>query len=127
MRDACCSIHCYIHGTSACKQHLAAHVCRQGRKPLFIVCGSIMATMQIATGILTAVTFTGTKIPVTAGDIMIAFICIFVAMFAASWGPLGWLVCHPCFNTCPNPTGAFDIRLAWSWVLKLNVLKGHCI
>ena len=51
-----------------------------------------MSTMQIATGILTAVTFTGTKIPTTAGDIMIVFICLFVAMFAASWGPLGWLV-----------------------------------
>ncbi|CAL5221321.1 g3494 [Coccomyxa viridis] len=65
---------------------------RRGRKPLFVVCGTIMAAMQIATGILTALTFTGTKIPQTAGDIMIVFICIFVAMFAASWGPLGWLV-----------------------------------
>ena len=70
----------------------ATTLCRQGRKILFLVCGSIMAAMQIATGILTAVTFTGSKIPVTAGDIMIVFICIFVAMFAASWGPLGWLV-----------------------------------
>ena len=66
--------------------------CRQGRKPLFLVCGSIMAAMQIATGILTAVTFTGVKIPTTAGIIMIVFICIFVSQFAASWGPLGWLV-----------------------------------
>jgi len=66
--------------------------CRWGRKVLFLGCGSLMAAMQIATGILTAVTFTGTKIPVTAGDIMIAFICVFVACFAASWGPLGWLV-----------------------------------
>ena len=66
--------------------------CRQGRKPLLLVCGSIMAAMQIATGILTAVTFTGVKIPTTAGIIMIVFICIFVSQFAASWGPLGWLV-----------------------------------
>lgn len=66
--------------------------CRWGRKVLFLGCGSLMAAMQIATGILTAVTFTGTKIPVTAGDVMIAFICVFVACFAASWGPLGWLV-----------------------------------
>ena len=72
--------------------HSARWHCRQGRKVLFLVCGCIMAAMQIATGILTAVTFTGVKIPTTAGIIMIVFICIFVSQFAASWGPLGWLV-----------------------------------
>ena len=72
--------------------HSVSWHCRQGRKPLFLVCGAIMSAMQIATGILTAVTFTGVKIPTTAGIIMIVFICIFVSQFAASWGPLGWLV-----------------------------------
>ena len=78
---------CLLHCLTQCQLD-----CRQGRKPLFLVCGSIMAAMQIATGILTAVTFTGVKIPATAGIIMIVFICIFVSQFAASWGPLGWLV-----------------------------------
>ncbi len=93
-------------------QVLRADVCRRGRKPLFVVCGTIMAAMQIATGILTALTFTGTKIPQTAGDIMIVFICIFVAMFAASWGPLGWLVCPPSSPNLDMGTDR-DSGLAW--------------
>lgn len=50
---------------------------------------------QAATCALTKVTFTGDNIPHTAGNVMIGFICVFVACFAASWGPLGWLVSHP--------------------------------
>ena len=85
LKLACVHVSCSV-------SHSVSWHCRQGRKPLFVVCGSIMSAMQIATGILTAVTFTGVKIPTTAGIIMIVFICIFVSQFAASWGPLGWLV-----------------------------------
>jgi membrane protein insertase Oxa1/YidC/SpoIIIJ len=65
---------------------------RFGRKPLFFVAGITMFVMQSATAALTGLTFSGTTIPQQSADTMIVFICIFVACFAFSWGPLGWLV-----------------------------------
>ncbi|BDA43293.1 H(+)/hexose cotransporter 2 [Coccomyxa sp. Obi] len=65
---------------------------RFGRKPLFFVAGITMFIMQTATAALTGLTFTGAAIPQQPADAMIVFICIFVACFAFSWGPLGWLV-----------------------------------
>lgn len=32
-----------------------------------------------------------------AGNILIAFTCVFVAAFAASWGPVAWVVCAETF------------------------------
>lgn len=69
---------------------------RFGRKPLFFVAGITMFVMQSATAALTGLTFTGAAIPQQPADAMIVFICIFVACFAFSWGPLGWLVCTIC-------------------------------
>lgn len=73
--------------------------------------------MQVATGALTKVTFTGDTIPATAGTVMIFFICVFVACFAASWGPLGWLVrplclhaMHPSFVTVHGPLQLIGLR-----------------
>ena len=80
-------------------------LCRFGRKPLFILCGITMAIMQAATCALTKVTFTGDNIPHTAGNVMIGFICVFVACFAASWGPLGWLV-----SSQPPPFQLFSLH-----------------
>ena len=82
-----------------------------------------MSTMQIATGILTAVTFTGTKIPTTAGDIMIVFICLFVAMFAASWGPLGWLVC---LCSCSGYAGETVAPAHLYQVEKICLVRSSC-
>ena len=40
------------------------------------------------------------KLPHSVAICVIVFICIFIASFAWSWGPLGWLV--P--SCAPNPT-----------------------
>ncbi|KAK9908622.1 hypothetical protein WJX75_000533 [Coccomyxa subellipsoidea] len=63
-----------------------------GRKFLFLGAGSIMFVMQIATGSIAAVSFKNGYIPPQVGAGMLTTICLFVAGFACSWGPLNWLV-----------------------------------
>ena len=65
---------------------------RTGRKWLFYVAGAIMFGMQIATGAIAAVNFKNGSIPAQIANGMLTCICIFVACFSFSWGPLGWLV-----------------------------------
>ncbi|XP_058073160.1 sugar transport protein MST6-like [Magnolia sinica] len=66
-----------------------------GRKALFIEGGIQMVTCQAVVGILIGVKFglTGVaQIDKSYANLVVAFICLFVAGFAWSWGPLGWLV-----------------------------------
>ncbi|XP_027151987.1 sugar transport protein 10-like [Coffea eugenioides] len=68
---------------------------RFGRRALFLEGGIQMILSQLGVGILIAKVFgvsgegTFTK---TQGDIALFLICVYVAAFAWSWGPLGWLV-----------------------------------
>ncbi|KAF2546269.1 hypothetical protein F2Q70_00022065 [Brassica cretica] len=68
---------------------------RYGRRILFLEGGIQMIICQIIVGSLIGAKFgttgSGTLTPATA-DWVLAFICIYVAGFAWSWGPLGWLV-----------------------------------
>ncbi|KAF3523766.1 hypothetical protein F2Q69_00046654 [Brassica cretica] len=68
---------------------------RYGRRLLFLEGGIQMIICQIIVGSLIGAKFgttgSGTLTPATA-DWVLAFICIYVAGFAWSWGPLGWLV-----------------------------------
>lgn len=66
---------------------------RAGRKALFIEGGTQMIIAEVIVGVLVYYSFK----PAYASNesikaASIAFICIFVAGFAWSWGPLGWLV-----------------------------------
>lgn len=65
-----------------------------GRKALLIQGGIQMTICQIVTAVILATKMdksTGTM-PAPAGKAVLAFICLFVAGFSWSWGPLGWLV-----------------------------------
>ncbi|KAK1326957.1 Sugar transport protein 1 [Acorus calamus] len=68
---------------------------RVGRRFLFLEGGFQMLVSQIAVGTLIGIKF-GTSgvgnISKGYADLVVAFICIYVAAFAWSWGPLGWLV-----------------------------------
>eukprot|EP00897_Mesotaenium_endlicherianum_P005609 jgi/Mesen1/5076/ME000252S04197 len=66
---------------------------RFGRKPLFGFGGGLMIISQVFIGCLLATWF-GPKATLdkTQSWVIVAFICIYVAGFACSWGPLGWLV-----------------------------------
>ncbi|KAJ8574295.1 hypothetical protein K7X08_026100 [Anisodus acutangulus] len=68
---------------------------RFGRRALFIIGGLIMIVCQVAVGAIIASVFgmngqgTFSK---GLGNGTVGLICIYVAAFAWSWGPLGWLV-----------------------------------
>jgi ABC-type spermidine/putrescine transport system permease subunit II len=64
-----------------------------GRRALFLEGGSQMIVCEVIVGVLIYHTF----MPQHANNeamkaASIAFICLYVAGFAWSWGPLGWLV-----------------------------------
>lgn len=68
---------------------------KYGRKFLFIEGGIQMAAAQIVTGVVLAVefgTYTTADLPKRVAVGTLVVICVFVAGFAWSWGPLGWLV-----------------------------------
>ncbi|GAA0145180.1 secondary carrier transporter [Lithospermum erythrorhizon] len=66
-----------------------------GRRFLFLEGGSQMLISQIVVAILIGVKFGvdgNAVIPKPYAAMIVLFICIYVAGFAWSWGPLGWLV-----------------------------------
>lgn len=68
---------------------------RVGRRKLFLQGGAQMLVCQIAVGTLIAIKFgTNGEAHLSKGyaAAVVLFICVYVAGFAWSWGPLGWLV-----------------------------------
>ncbi|XP_074581860.1 sugar transport protein MST6-like [Curcuma longa] len=68
---------------------------RVGRRVLFLEGGLQMIAAQVIVGTLIGLKFGVSGqgfIPKTYAVFVVIFICIFVAAFAWSWGPLGWLV-----------------------------------
>ncbi|ERN03514.1 hypothetical protein AMTR_s00003p00270500 [Amborella trichopoda] len=68
---------------------------RYGRRFLFLEGGIQMFISQVLIGILLGVKFglSGTgHLSKGYADLVVFFICVYVAAFAWSWGPLGWLV-----------------------------------
>ncbi|KAI7844485.1 hypothetical protein COHA_001944 [Chlorella ohadii] len=65
-----------------------------GRRFLFIEGGLQMAAAQIVTGVVLAVEFPkyNNVLPTNVDIGVLIVICVFVAGFAWSWGPLAWLV-----------------------------------
>eukprot|EP00253_Pinus_taeda_P026983 PITA_26983 len=66
-----------------------------GRRRLFIAGGIQMLISQAIIAIILATKFGGPgegSLPKTYATILVLLICIYVAAFAWSWGPLGWLV-----------------------------------
>ncbi|XXG86744.1 hypothetical protein AAC387_Pa11g1576 [Persea americana] len=68
---------------------------RYGRRFLFMEGGTQMLICQVAIGVIIGLKIgasgTGTLTKVDA-DVVLFLICAYVAAFAWSWGPLGWLV-----------------------------------
>lgn len=66
---------------------------RSGRRPVLLIGAAVMFTGQIVVG---AVSKRYPNDP-TAGNVLIAFTCLFIAAFASSWGPVAWVVCGESF------------------------------
>jgi SP family sugar:H+ symporter-like MFS transporter len=66
---------------------------RFGRRPVLLIGAFAMFTGQIITGAVSK------ALPDSkpAGNALIAFSCLFIGGFAASWGPVAWVVCGESF------------------------------
>jgi MFS transporter, SP family, sugar:H+ symporter len=69
-----------------------ALVDRLGRRFLFMAGGIQMIVCEVIAGVLIKYNFEASSTNDHMAAAIIAFICIYVAAFAWSWGPLGWLV-----------------------------------
>ncbi|XP_047067747.1 sugar transport protein MST6 isoform X2 [Lolium rigidum] len=91
---------------------------RLGRRKLFLQGGAQMLACQIVVGALIGAKFgfTGVAdIPKSYATFVVLFICAYVAGFAWSWGPLGWLV--------PSEIFPLEIRSAGqSITVSVNML-----
>jgi SP family sugar:H+ symporter-like MFS transporter len=66
---------------------------RSGRRPVLLIGAGLMFTGQIVVGAVSKA-YPNSSV---AGDVLIAFTCLFVASFASSWGPVAWVVCGETF------------------------------
>ncbi|XP_074558398.1 sugar transport protein MST6-like isoform X2 [Curcuma longa] len=73
-----------------------ATVDKLGRRVLFLQGGAQMFISQVVVGTLIALKFgvsgEATELSKGYASVIVLFICVYVAAFAWSWGPLGWLV-----------------------------------
>ncbi|XP_031272320.1 sugar transport protein 4-like [Pistacia vera] len=80
---------------------------RLGRRILFLEGGTQMLICQVAIGVILGLKFgvNGSgQMSKTDADIVLILICAYVAAFAWSWGPLGWLV--------PSEINPLEVRSA---------------
>ncbi|KAL6979981.1 Transcription factor stp1 [Sarracenia purpurea var. burkii] len=96
-----------------------ATVDRVGRRKLFLQGGIQMFLCQVAITILIALQFgvsgNAVELPKWYASLVVFFICLYVAGFAWSWGPLGWLV--------PSEIFPLEIRsAAQSITVSVNML-----
>ncbi|WVQ72697.1 hypothetical protein IAR50_002257 [Cryptococcus sp. DSM 104548] len=89
---------------------------RAGRRPVLLYGGAIMFIGQIVVGSVSKA-YPDDKV---AGDVLIAFTCMFVASFAASWGPVAWVVCGEAF---PIRLSSLCVTLctASNWLFNLII------
>ncbi|KAK6455912.1 glucose transporter/sensor [Scheffersomyces xylosifermentans] len=65
-----------------------------GRRKLLLGGSCIMAVSQLIVAIVGVATGQGST---SANQCLVAFVCIFIAAFAATWGPLCWAVIAECY------------------------------
>ncbi|XP_011070452.1 sugar transport protein 10-like [Sesamum indicum] len=105
---------------------------RFGRRVLFLEGGIQMLACQIGVGVLIASVFgvsgNGT-FSKGLGNLALALICIYVAAFAWSWGPLGWLVpseIHPMEIRSAGQSINVSVNMFFTFVIGQLFLSMLC-
>ncbi|GFP92577.1 sugar transport protein 10 [Phtheirospermum japonicum] len=103
-----------------------------GRRFLFLEGGIQMIICQIGVGALVASVFgvsgTGSFTPAT-GNLALALICVYVAAFAWSWGPLGWLVpseIHPLETRSVGQSINVSVNMFFTFIIGQLFLSMLC-
>jgi MFS transporter, SP family, sugar:H+ symporter len=99
---------------------------RAGRRPLLITGGVVMAAAQFAMGGVLGVLFRGgrssTALSPAAAIGTIFVVCVYIAAFAWSWGPLGWLLPS---EVQPMETRSFGMALSVCVNLLFTFIMGQ--
>ncbi|KAK1308041.1 Sugar transport protein 1 [Acorus calamus] len=105
---------------------------RWGRRFLFLEGGFQMLICQIAIGVLIAIKFGTTGVGTFSkgyAGLVVALICIYVAGFAWSWGPLGWLVPSEIFPLEIRSAGQsinVGVNMIFTFIIAQIFLKLLC-
>ena len=90
---------------------------RSGRRFLLLTGAVVMATSQLIVAIVGTIIGNGNA----AGQkVLIAFVCIFIGAFAATWGPMAWVVTGEIY---PNAirAKAMSMSTASNWLLNFVI------
>ncbi|ORY04107.1 sugar transporter [Basidiobolus meristosporus CBS 931.73] len=96
------------------------YVDRIGRRPLLLIGAACMATTMVTLGALIAVYSPHHFEVLSAGKASIAMIYLFVAAFAFTWGPIGWIYPSEIY---PNRVRAkcMSVTTASNWVFNFII------
>ncbi|KAH3671901.1 hypothetical protein OGAPHI_000087 [Ogataea philodendri] len=83
-----------------------------GRRPLLIVGAAGMTVSNFVIGIVGITTDS-----IIANKIMVAFVCLFIAFFASTWGPLAWVVVGEMYSLSIRQK-AVSITAATNWLVN---------
>lgn len=104
---------------------------RFGRRTILIYGAALMVAFQFIVGIIGVTAGRLSEHNNSAVSAMIAFICLFIATFAATWGPAAWVVVGEIF---PLPIRSRGVGLStasnWFWncvsaPLRTSVSSAH--
>lgn len=90
-------------------------VYRFGRREVLLWGAAAMFTGQIIVGVVGR-TNEGEKV---AGQVLIAFSCVFIAAFASTWGPLAWVVAAESFPSRLAPK-CVTLATASNWGMYVH-------
>ncbi|KAJ8509672.1 hypothetical protein OPV22_000106 [Ensete ventricosum] len=110
-----------------------ATVDKLGRRALFLQGGTQMLISQLVVGTLIALKFgisgAATDVSKNYASIIVLFICFYVAAFAWSWGPLGWLVPSEIFPLEIRSAGqsiTVSVNMFFTFVIAQVFLTALC-
>ena len=93
------------------------YVDRLGRRPMLLL-GAV--GMCICEYIVAAVGMAVATTDLAAQRVLIAFVCIYIAFFASTWGPIAWTVCGEIFPSRLRAKG-MSLSAASNWLWNFGI------
>jgi len=90
---------------------------RMGRRSLLLIGAAGMAVCQL---IVAIVGYTTMTTDLAGQKVLVAFVCIYIGFFAATWGPLAWVVTSEIYPTAIRAK-AMSMSTASNWLLNFAI------